>query len=270
MKLLIKHKLFFILLILLILITGATSISITLNVFRLNNSENQFQLLKLKLNSLLSSQIEISKENVEVSTKNIEAIYELRNKWIHSFGVFAPSSTPVECYLNLGKEIESIRNKAQQANIIIGTKCYLGFLKYLDTEKLPSSESIKELDQQSQMIKTISNVLTEALPKEILFIKRETVNGESNIDDDILTTTPYNRLNIHDIFYSNAFNVSFIGTTNTLRSFINKIESLENPSFIRNVEISRYQSNEPTISLNEEYAVFSVIIEVLNLKEPLT
>lgn len=270
MKLLNANRWFLGILLLMIFVIVGISIAIVLNALRLNDLEKRFVCLKSELKSLLTLDIDISSENVEFSNENLREVYEFRKKWLNSFGMASSSLTPIECYLNLGRDVQSVRNAALLENVTINSKCYLGFAKYLGTEKLPNHKSIVDLDRQSLIIKIIANALIEAAPKEILFIKRESVDGELDRDDDIFILPFQQRLKIHDIFYSNAFKLSFVGTTQTLRSFLNEMESMASPIFINYVEINRYFDDKNSIMPIEEYSVFLVILEIFNIKEPVT
>lgn len=270
MKLLSVHRWFFCLLSLLVFVIFGISIAIALNGLRLNDLENRFELLRSELNSLLAFDIDISEENVEHSNENLREVYKLREKWLSSFGIVVSSRTPIECYLNLGRDVESLRNAALLANVTVSSKCYLGFSNYLGTEKLPSQKSIVDLDRQSLIIKVIAQALIEAAPKEILFIKRESVDGELDLGDDLLALPVHQWLKIHEIFYSSAFKLSFIGTTQALRLFINEIESMKIPLFVRNVEINQYFNDRNALTPSEDYSVFLVTLEILNIKESVT
>lgn len=264
MRLLSNHKWVFMIL---FLVIGGTSIAIILKKLELNDSEKRFRMLGSELKSLLKSDTGISQKVSDCANENLQEIFKLRDKWMNSFGIKTYSSTPIDCYLNMKKGIDQIREKLLSANIEISDKCYFGFEKYLRTGNLPLSESMRELDRQLQMVNAMLNALIQVEPKEFLFIKREAVQGEIESDADLFILPLYLRLNIHSIFYSNAFKISFIGNTQTLRSFLNEIDAMANPTFIRDLEIHRYVSDKG-IS-DEAYSIFSVVLELLIIKEPM-
>lgn len=268
MKLFSTHKWFFGTLILWTLMGGGTSIAIILKGLQLNDSKKKCQLFKSELKTLSSFSADTLEKDLELSNANLSDINNLRNRWLHSFNIGEILLTPIECYLNLGRDIEFIKNKALLEQVVINSNCYLSFTKYLGRENLPALESIGGLDEQLAMVKDILGKLIKAAPREILFIKREAAKGEMGLEDDIFEFPYYRRLRIHEIFDSKTFKVSFIGTTNTLRLFLNEIESMENPIFIREIEIHKNFNDRIPLSSVPEYSVMSVILELLNLKEP--
>lgn len=268
MKFLSTHRWFLIMLFSLLLVMGGAVIAIVVDGLRLKDEKKRVELLESELKSLFTSETMISEEYIEISNENLRRVHELKDKWMNVFELVVSSPTPIECYFNLGKEVESIRNEALLANIAINAKCYFGFTKYLGTEKLPAQETLIDLDRQAGIIRLIASLLIEAAPKEILFIKREAIKGEAVTDDDVFVFPLHQRLSLHEVFYSDAFKVSFIGKTQTLRLFLNGIEAMRNPVFIRDVEINRSSNEKVELFPDEDYAVFSVVLELFNLKEP--
>lgn len=245
------------------------SSAVLLKGAELKKTQKHFEALKSELRFFAANVIELSEENVSLSNANVHEIYELKNLWTTALGSASTSKTPIECYLNLQRHVESLRRDAALVDVTISPQCHFGFSQYLVTANLPTIDSIHQLDDQSQRIKTIVTLLLDSYPKEILFIKRESVNGENDVAEDLFVPQAHHHSAVHSIFSPSIFKVSFIGTTQSLRSFINKIESMANPIFIQDIEVGRHSVTQKHPS-DDQYSAFSVTLEVLNIKEPVT
>lgn len=269
MQLLKEHKWVFLTLFVFVSIAAGCSIIIITKYQQLNTERNTLCRLQQELRSLLLLQTAPVQKSIEVYNKSVEQIYDTRNRWIESFGSIQFSNTPIDCRLKLQIEIDLLKRNAHLANVTINSRCYFGFLKYLGTKKLPAVESLSEIDRQCQIIKAISNILIESKPNEILFLSREPVTGEIDLEDDLFRVGVGERLNLHNIFSSNVFKIAFTGTTEVLRSFINKIESIKGPIFIRRIGVNKPSGAKLPAMATEELPNFSITLEVLDIKTEL-
>lgn len=263
------NKLFFITICGLSVIISVFLILIIFNASHLCAQKNQFFGLKAELQSLLCLNPSPIEKNIAVTTASLHQVHRLRDQWNNALGSFHHSKTPMECFLNIQKEIELIKAQAKIAKVGVDSKCNFGFLKYISNGKMPAVESLQALDRQCQIIKILSVALIQSNPKEILSCTREPILGESELDDSLLNVSSSLHLKIHDIFYSNMFKISFTGSTQTLRSFINKIEQMPIPIFIRNIQVAKHFDESPSQVMTKDLGLFSLTLELLDFKPEL-
>lgn len=266
MEILNKNKFFFSTLFFLVLIISIGIGMVIVNAVNLCELRNRFLGLKSELQTLLCHAPSPVRKNVVITTSNLEQLYKMRNEWYNTIGMGQFSETPIECYWNIQKEVEFIKTQAKAANIIINPKCDFGFFQYLIGERLPGRDSLRDLDFQCQIIKMLSKVLIESSPKEILNLVREPVVGEIELDDSFKNDAVYHSRRVYDIFYSKWFKLSFTGTTQVLRLFINKIESMQIPLLIRNIQVANQTDGNSSLVATEGLAVFSITLELLDFK----
>lgn len=228
--------------------------------------KKQFLNLQDELQSLISSSPSPIKKNVAVTNENLNQINRFRKEWDKFLGNIEHSKTPIESYLNIQTAMESILEKAKDAKITIDSKCSFGFFKYLKNEKLPNIQSLNCLDRECQVISILTQKLIDSKPLKILSFAREPVKGEIDLEEDLLNPNSFEHLKIHDIFCSNLYKLSFTGPTQTLRLFINKIQHMQIPIFIRDIEVSLYQEGKTS---KENVSVFSITLEVIDFKNKL-
>lgn len=264
-----KNQLFIIFLMLLCILLGANFIFIILNVMRVVGMREQLASLKSQLQSLIVSSPSPIKKNVAVTTENLQKIHKLRSQWDKFFGELQYSKTPIECYLNLQTEIESIKDRAKAANVLINPNCSFGFAKYLNAETFPDAQNVRDLDRQCQMISMLGAMLIESRPLEVIEFARESLKGEAESEDTLLNKHSLAHRHIHNIFYSNLFKLSFTGTTQTLRLFINKIQNMQIPIFIRDIQVTQHSEGKTSL-LSEDAPLFSVAIEIIDFKTKTT
>lgn len=215
-----------------------TSVSVLIKINALNDEKHAYLLKKSELIAILENETKISEENKDISNKNLREIDELKNQNLTVISITNASTTPIECYLNLQQELESLRKAAEANHIILNPRCTIGL----------------EKNEQSQIISMLIRTLIDSQPKEILLIQREPVNNEDEKNVNLFRLPKHQRLDIHNIFSSNAFKISFTGTTENLRSFVNRIESTA-LIFIRDIEVNK----------KDEHCAFSVTLEVLTI-----
>lgn len=221
--------------------------------------------LKTELQSLIKLSPSPIKKNVAVTTENMNQINKFRREWNKFFNNMEYSKTPLECYLNIQTEIESIQDEAKVANVLINPECCFGFAKYLNSQIFPDNQSLQELDRHCRIMSMLVLKLIESSPFEILSFARETVKGEVGPDDEIISEKDLGHLRIHDIFCSNLYKLSFTGSTQSLRLFINKMHHMQIPIFIRDIEV--VQPLKEKISPSEqEHPIFSITLELIDFK----
>lgn len=265
MKVLDKKELWIGFFIFLVVVMVTSCIFIVSKTMRVYGIRNHVLNLKAELQDLLILSPSPIKKNVAVTNENLSQIYKFRREWDRFLGNIQYSKTSIECYLNIQTEIESLQDKAKEAKVLVNPKCCFGFFKYLRGEQFPENQSLQGLDRQCQIISMLAVKLIEARPLEILSFAREPVRGELTTDDDLLNVSFNEHLNIHAIFYSNLYKLSFTGTTQTLRLFINKIQQMQIPIFIRDVQVTNQQEGKIS-ALVEELPVFSITLELIDFK----
>lgn len=264
-----KNRLFIILFALVGIGLGVNCILIVLNVLHVARMKDNLKNLKSQLQSLMSSSPSPIKKNVAVTAENLQQIHKLRNQWDKFFGEVQYSKTPLECYLNLQTEIETIKDRAKAANVLINPKCCFGFSQYLNAEKFPDTQNLRELDRQCQIISILGTILIESRPLEVISFGGESLNDEVTEEDGVLNKYVVSHLHTHNIFYSKLFKLSFTGTTQTLRLFINKIQHMQIPIFIRDIEVTQQSQGRGLLSV-EDVPVFSIAVEIVDFKTETT
>lgn len=266
MEIIKRNILFFNILFCLILIISISIVMIIINAKHMCQLKNHFFVLKSELESLLCYSPSPIKKNVIITTINLEQFHNLHNEWCNIIGKSFCSETPIECYWNIQKEVESIKNQAKAANVIINSKCDFGFLHYLNGKKLPEVDNLQNLDFECQIIKMLSIALIQSNPSEIINLASESKEDERELEDNFLKSRNLHNRNLHDIFYLRRYKLSFTGTTQSLRLFINKIESMQIPLFIRNLQVTKQSGGHLSLINNEGLAVFSMNLELFDFK----
>lgn len=239
-----------------------------LMVENLKNIKNEFTKLQSNLSSLLNHEFQISKENLQLSNDEVQKISKIKHSWLQSLGKFSPSTNPMEYYFNLKHNIDFLKQSIKTSNIEFPPECYFGFKKYLNCEKLSTVENINTLEIQLLITQYLINLLIQSAPKEIFYIKRQSLKNELELDDEIFSDFDY-ITNIHTLFSSFLFKISFLSNTETARIFINKIISTESPVFIREIEVSEPPSVKNNPFISENYSIFKIVLEGLVLNDPM-
>ncbi|PWU04215.1 MAG: hypothetical protein C5B43_04950 [Verrucomicrobia bacterium] len=258
-----KHsKAFFISSFLVFILLGVSFVVIIFNVEKVLALQNEHEKLKIELQALIAASPSPIKKNVSISTENLQKIQKFRQGWDRLFKDIECSKTAIDCYLNIQTEIEALKEQARIANVSINSNCCFGFSKYLNAEKFPDAKNLQELDRQCKIISLLSEMLIKSKPLEIISFTREPLNGETD-SMDLFDRNSLVHLDIHNIFYSNIFKLSFTGTTQSLRLYINKIQHMQIPIFIRDIEVSS-QVDSKTKQFSSSLPLFSITLEIID------
>lgn len=170
----------------------------------------------------------------------------------------AAASVPAsktDAYFDLANYVERIRAAATAAKVALPTDDRLGFSLYARTG--PEIDLIGPVFRQRQYADYLMNVVLAAKPREFLSLQRErplsaaqrqqneaaVASGQplpvppAAEGGDFFVIDPRTSARVSGFVETSPFRLSFIGTTASLRSVLNRLATFELPVVVRSVEV---------------------------------
>ncbi len=159
---------------------------------------------------------------------------------------------PTDIFFDLANFVEKTREKAQQAGVKLKADERFGFSAYASAG--PDRELIPLVFRQRQVAEYLLEALFDAHPRELGFLQREqpltkaqeaaqaagqapAQHGTTGPDSDLFDIDPRISARVPGFVAANAFRLNFIGDTESLRNFLNKLATFELPLVVRSVEV---------------------------------
>ena len=255
-----KHILFFIILIVLGALMGASLAMIYLDRQAASERHEELNRLVQERDRAKMRTPSPIPENLELAEANVNNLRETRamvervltgTQTIQS----DPSVDNVRFISSLQSYLSTFRRIVADENIVVPENFAFGFSRYAREAATPAQTAVPKLDMQRQILSFLINRLIEAEPFEIVAIQREQVEDSGQVaragggrqaaatGGDIFTIDPGLSARVSGAIDTLAFRVTFVGFTSSLRSFLNELALYEQPVVVRNVEVARF---EPT------------------------
>lgn len=182
--------------------------------------------------------------------KELQSTGELAQKLA---AVNAPQ-TSTDAFFDLAKFVERLRDVALNAKVGVPANTRFGFATYASTG--PSRELIGQVFRQRQYVEYLVETLVKANPREIRAVERArpllvqaSVNNTQGlvpapasaapgeVASDFFVIDPQTSATVPGFVDTEAFRLSFTGTTDVLRTFLNELALFKLPIVVRSVEV---------------------------------
>lgn len=177
-----------------------------------------------------------------------------------------------QAFFDLAASVERMRERTRQAGIAVPAEAaQFGFAAYVNDG--PDGAEIASVFRQRQAIEYLVEMLCQAAPKTLVAVKRErpdALNSQPGLPDVVPADAPRTLRHAHrghageaerDFFAFEprrsvgvpgtvdalAFQVSFVGETAALRSFLNRLAAGEVPVAVRGVEVEPVTSEAAVV-----------------------
>lgn len=256
-----KHLLFFLVLIILGSVLGASLAMIYFDRQSVAEQQSEFDRLiqernraKARTPSPTPTNLELAEANVENLRSTLDMVKQVLTG---SQTIEAdPTVDNVRFISSLQSYLSTFRRIVADENIIVPENFAFGFSRYAREAATPAQTAVPKLDMQRQILSFLINRLIEAEPYEIVAVQREQVEETGRIarggatggrqagaGTDIFAVDPAISARVDGAIETLAFRLTFVGFTSSLRSFLNELALYEQPVVVRNVEVTRF---EPT------------------------
>jgi hypothetical protein len=160
-------------------------------------------------------------------------------------GVFKKeSSRPADLIFNLQSLVDKLGREAQERNVILKNRSsHFGFGATLRDAMPSSAQELERLGKQCQLMEVLGQYLLVSSPDQILKIEREgTLSTDVKRSEEIFFPQDAYVQRLKQHFSVLCFRFSFLGKTESLRTFLNQVSASPWPFFIAEVGVS---STEP-------------------------
>jgi hypothetical protein len=165
-------------------------------------------------------------------------------------------ATPTDAFFDLASFVEQLRESSAKAGVIVPVDTRFGFGTYASTG--PVRDLIEPVFRQRQYVEYLMGALLEATPREIRAVERTrpltpeqkaallASPGESlpsaagsgaEVSGDYFVIDPRTSAKLEGFVDAEAFRLTFTGTTDVLRSFLNELALFKLPVVVRSVEV---------------------------------
>ena len=240
-----------------------------LSYLELDKASRNFIKADKSFKQLVNSSPSPTLQNVEISNENVLALQErlesIRNDLergkepLDDIG----GNEVVEKIKNFQREFKELAlsnyDENGMAPIEIPEKFGFGFDRFSSKSSPPKDQKeINMLYQQVEILRYLLTKLYESNPKSLISIKRESAKiNEGGIDDESF----YTDSSIFDInsaisarvegaIETLAFEISFMGKTNSLRQYLNDLSEFNMPIVVRSINVNR---PEVSIKINDNF-----------------
>ncbi len=208
-----------------------------------------------------------SRENVaavEQDRKTIEALRDEIRRSLSAKSELAETlaaapipGSPTDAYFDIANFVERVRETAAAAGVLVSPENRLGFAAYASTG--PDREIIPLVFRQRQQVDYLLGLLITARPREIVSVQRQqplTATQRQQIEEALASGQPRPTFasgaqDAGDYFdinpmvsaakpgfiETNAFRLTFDGTSASLRILLNALAKFELPVVVRSVEV---------------------------------
>ena len=195
----------------------------------------------------------------------------------------APSRRP-DAFFDIAACVEALRNRAQQAGVLLRMDERFGFTAYAN--EAPASRHLADVFRQRQVLQYLVEALIDAKPRELVSVQRERPREEAAgtatsgpvtrsgaaADKDLFVIDPRISTRTPGTIGTRAFRLSFTGHTATLRTLLNRFAAYELPLVVRAVEVTPPERSTQKLAGSEAaplvvplWSRFTVTVELLDL-----
>ena len=192
-----------------------------------------------------------SAENVEASSENVallkSALETIRedlqrgNRLTTSrdgIAVMAGVQQFISTYQR--KSTEQVDSTNEPAPISLPQNFAFGFQEYIDEAKpLSDPERSAVLDQQRQILSYLMDKLIEANPASIVSVQREFLEQGQDQQNKSFQINEAVSARVPGAIDTLAFELSFTGFTDSLRTFLNNLAKFDLPIVVRSIDVQR-------------------------------
>jgi len=256
MKLLQQHRIFFILLGILLL-AGLGGLLFSMQAASQNKLlAKKYRASVSRLQSLVYLDPAPTVENLDRMEEDLEKLNHQLTRYEEKFSSseqLSTSSDAVEVLPKIqGLIVEYRRAFAAQGTTFDEEEAF-GFARYQEAVEPPSAPVVPLLDKQIQILVYLLDLLLVSDPASILSIEREFVErGDPNLarvptnadpGEDLFVMDRQTSARVPDLVYTLAFRLRFTGYTNTLRQFLNGLSRFDLPVVVRGVEVTQVSAS---------------------------
>ncbi len=165
-------------------------------------------------------------------------------------------ATSTDAFFDLANFVEHLRDSATKAGVIIPLNSWFGFATYSSTG--PVRELIEPVFKQRQHVEYLMDALLDAKPREVRAVERTrpltldqkaallaapgstpvAASGASTeVPADYFVIDPRTSAQLEGFVDTDAFRLTFTGTTDVLRAFLNELALFKLPVVVRSVEV---------------------------------
>lgn len=189
-------------------------------------ARSNMQALQSELHTYLSSSPSPTFDNVKILSDSFEYFRKIHQNWLDSLGELSKFDIPTECNFALQDLIASLKCLASSSNVFVNPNCEFGFEAFIKSGKLPAQNALTTIGVQYRLVSTLLKNLIASHPNSIEF-----VDLNPSIDPALFPQTS-------DAFFSHVIQLEFTGTLSVLYAFVDFMQMLEAPIFIRKIEIA--------------------------------
>ncbi|MEC7274100.1 MAG: Amuc_1100 family pilus-like protein [Verrucomicrobiota bacterium] len=214
-------------------------------------AEQEMASAEARLKNLRLSDPAPSAENVDASSENVallkSALETIRedlqrgNRLTTSrdgIAVMAGVQQFISTYQRMSTEQVDATNKP--APISLPQNFAFGFQEYIDEAKpLSDPERSAVLDQQRQILSYLMDKLIEAKPASIVSVQREFLEQEQGQQNKSFQISEAVSARVPGAIDTLAFQLSFTGFTDSLRTFLNNLAKFDLPIVVRSIDVQR-------------------------------
>lgn len=233
---------------------------------------------------------DVSKAAVEADLARTEVALRKMREELKGHGPVAEAlrnapvpSEPTDVFFNLETFVEKMRQKALAANVKVKPDERFGFYTYSTTG--PDRDLIPQVFRQRQVAEYLVSALIDARPSEVVSLQRERPSTKAELaavaagqplpasssssnanstqtNSDFFQIDPRISARVPGFVGATAFRLNFVGSTEALRSFLNKLASFELPLVVRSVEVepaAKSTTTAPATPANSLSSIFGTV-----------
>ena len=157
------------------------------------------------------------------------------------------SSRPADLVFRLQALMDSLGREAQLHGIILRNRSNaFGFDAILKNAMPPSASELELVSKQCQLMEVLGRYLVTSGPEQILSVQREAnLSLDSRRSDETFIPQSAMISRIKEQFNVICFRFSFLGNTQSLRTFLNQIAESPWAFFVANVSATRPETRLP-------------------------
>lgn len=202
--------------------------------------------------------VEQDRKVVEALRDDIRRSLSAKTELAESLAAATVPSSPTDAYFDIANFVERVRETAAAAGVVVSPDNRLGFAAYASTG--PDREIIPLVFRQRQQADYLLGLLINARPREIVSVQRQqplTASQRQQIEEALASGQPrptfsaglqdggdYFEINPMvsaakpGFIETNAFRLTFDGTSASLRILLNALARFELPVVVRSVEVA--------------------------------
>lgn len=193
--------------------------------------------------------------SIEDELAQLEAIRARAWETLAGRGMLRPGATsagPSDAFFELASFVEQTREQAGRCGIELKPDERFGFAEYAHAG--PGEASIAAVLRERLIAGYLLEALFHARPLTFVGLARDRRNrpglpGRNRMPDgDYFEMQPKLSLQVEGVIEATAFQVTFVGTTGTLRTFLNRLVTAELPLIVRAVEVQPVRGEHQDVS----------------------